>query len=80
MGKTRDFINKIGDIKSTFHARMGTIKDRNAKDPTEAQEIKRRQQEYTAEPYQQGVNDPENHDGVVTHVEPDILECEVKSA
>ena len=80
MTKTRHLFKKIGDIKGTFHARMGTIKDRNAKDPTEAQEIKRRQQEYTAELYQQGVNDPENHDGVVTHVEPDILECEVKSA
>ena len=68
MGKTRDLINKIGDIKSTFHARMGTIKDRNAKDLTEAEEIKRRQQEYTAELHQQGVNDPENHDGVVTHL------------
>ena len=77
-GKTRDLFKKIGDIKETFHARMGTIKDRNGKDLTEAEEIKKRWQEYTEELYKKGLNDPDNHDGVVTHLEPDILECEVK--
>ena len=80
MGKTRDLIDEIRDIERRFHARMGTIKDRNAKDITETEEIKRRQQEYTAELYQKGVNDPENHGGVVTHLEPDIPESEVKWA
>ena len=77
-GKTRDLFKKIGDIKETFHARMGTIKDRNCKDLTEAEEIKKRWQEYTEELYKKSLNDPDNHDGVVTHLEPDILECEVK--
>ena len=77
-GKTRDLFKKIGDIKETFHARMGTIKDRNGKDLTEAEEIKKRWQEYTEELYKKSLNDPDNHDGVVTHLEPDILECEVK--
>ena len=80
MGKTRDFFNKIEDIKGTFHARMGRIKDRNSKDLTEAEEIKKRWHEYTKELYKKGLNDPDNHDGVITHVEPDILECEVKWA
>ena len=79
MRKTRDLFKKTGGIKGTFHARMGTIKDRNGKDLTEAEEIKKRWQEYT-EVYKKGLNDPENHDGVVTHLEPDILECEVKWA
>jgi len=78
MGKTRDFSNKIGDTKGIFHAKMGTIKDRNSKDLTEAEEIKKRRQEYTGELYKKGLNDPGNHDAVVTHLEPDILECEVK--
>ena len=77
MGKTRDLFKKIGDIKGTFHARMGTIQDRNRKDLTEAEEIKKRWQEYT-ELHKKGLNDPENRDGVVTHLGPDILECEVK--
>ena len=80
MRETRSLFKKIGDIKETFHARMGTIKDRNGKDLTEAEEIKKRWQEYTEEPYKKGLNDPDNHDGVVTHLEPDILECEVKWA
>ena len=79
MGKTRDLLKKIGDIKGTFHARMGTIKDRNSKDLTEAEEIKKRWQEYT-ELCRKGLNDPDNHDGVIIHLEPDILECEVKWA
>ena len=76
MQQMRDLFKKIGDSKGTFHARMGTIKDRNGKDLTEAEEIKKRWQEYT-EVYKKGLNDPENHDGVVAHLEPDILECEV---
>ena len=79
MGKTRDLFKKTGDIKGTFHARIGTIKDRNGKDLTEAEEIKKRQQEYT-ELYKKGLNDPDNHNGVITHLEPDILESEVKWA
>ena len=79
MGKTRDLFKKTGDIKGTFHARIGTIKDRNGKDLTEAEEIKKRQQEYT-ELYKKGLNDLDNQDGVVTHLEPDILESEVKWA
>ena len=79
MQQMRDLFKKIGDSKGTFHARMGTIKDRNGKDLTEAEEIKKRWQEYT-EVYKKGLNDPENHDGVVAHLEPDILECEVKWA
>ena len=77
MGKARE-LKKTGDIKGTFHARMGTIKDRNSKD--QAEEIKKRWQEYTAELYKKGLNDPHNHDGMVTHLEPDILECEVKAS
>ena len=80
MGKTRDFFKKIGDIKGTFHARMGTIKDRNGKDLTEVEEIKKRQQEYTEELYKKSLNDLDNQDSVVTHLEQDILECEVKWA
>ena len=73
MGKTRDLSKKTGDIKGTFHARMGTIKDRNCMDLTETEEIKKRQQECTEELYKKGLNDPDNHDGVITHLEPDIL-------
>ena len=76
MGKTRDLFKKIEDIKGTFHARMDTIKDRNGKDLKEAEEIKR-WQEYTEELQKKGINDPDNHNGVVTHLEPDIQECEV---
>ena len=79
MGKTRDLFKKIGDTKGTFHAKMGTIKNRNGMDLTEAEEIKKGQQEYT-ELYKKDLNDPDNHDGVTTHLEPDILECEVKWA
>ena len=78
MGKTRDPFKKIGDIKGLFHARMGMIKDRRGKDLTEAEEIKKRWQEYTEELYKKSLNDPDNHDSVFTHLEPDILECEVK--
>ena len=78
MGKTRDLFKKIGDIKGNFHVRMGTIKDRNHKDLTEAEEIRKRWQEYTEELYKKGLDDLDNHDGVVTHPESDILECEVK--
>ena len=77
-GKTRDRFEKIGDIKGTFHARMGIIKDRNIKDLTELEEIKK-WQEYT-NLYKKGLNDQDNHNGVVTHLESDILECEVKLA
>ena len=80
MGKTRDLFKKIRDIKGTFHARMGTIKDRNSKDQTEAEEIKKRWQEYTEELYKKSLNDPDNHDGVVTYLEQDSLESEVKWA
>ena len=80
MGKTRNLFKKIGDIKGTFHARMGKIKDRNGKDLTEEKEIKKTQQEYTEELYEKGVNDLDNHNGVITHLEPDSLECEVKWA
>ena len=72
MGKTIDLFKKIRDIKGTFHVRLGTIKDRNGKDLTEAEEIKKRWQENTGELYKKGLNDPDNHDGVVTHLEPDI--------
>ena len=78
MGKTRDLFKKIGDIKGLFHARMGTIEDRNDKDLTEAEEMKKRWQEYTEELYKKGLNDLDNHDDMVTHLERDILECEVK--
>ena len=77
MGKTRHLFNKTGAIKGTFHAMMGTIKDRNSMDKTEAEEIKKRRQEYTQELFKKGLNDPDNHDGVITHLELDILECEV---
>ena len=79
MAKRRDLFKKTGDIKGTFHARIGKIKDRNGKDLTEAEEIKKRWQVYK-ELYKNGFNDPDHHDGVVTHLEPDILECEVKRA
>ena len=80
MGKTRDFFKKISDTKGTFHAKMGSIKDRNHLDLTEAEDIKRRGQEYTEELYKKDLHDQDNHDGVITHLEPDILECEVKWA
>ena len=80
MGKARNLIKKIGDTKGTFHAETGTIKDRNGKNLTEAEDIKKRWQEYTEELYKKGLNDPDNHDGVITYIEPDILECEVKWA
>ena len=80
IGKTRDLFKKIRDTKGTFHAKMGTIEDRNSKDLTEAEEIKKKWPEYTEELYKKGLNDPDNHDGVVTHLQPDILECEVKWA
>ena len=79
MGKTRDLFKNIRDTKGMFHAKMGTIKDRNSMDLTEAGEIKKRWQEYT-ELYKKGLNDLDNHDGMVIHLEPDILECEVKWA
>ena len=78
MGKTRDFFKKIRDIRRTFHAKMGTIKDTNGKDRTEVENIKKRWQEYIEELYKKGLNDPDNHDGVITHLEPDIMESEVK--
>ncbi|KAF7237142.1 Transducin-like enhancer protein 1 [Varanus komodoensis] len=78
IGRTRDLFKKIGDMKGTFHAKMGMIKDQNGRDLTEAEEIKRRRQAYTEELFKKDLNVPENHDGVVTDLEPDILECEVK--
>ena len=80
MGKTRDLFKKIRDTKGTFHAKMGSIKDRNGMDLTEAEDIKKRQEEYTEELYQKELHDPDNHDGVINHLEPEILECEVKWA
>jgi len=80
MGKTRDLFKKIRDTKGTFHEKMGSIKDRNGMDLTEAEDIKKRWQEYTEELYKIDLHDPYNHDGVITHLEPDILECEVKWA
>ena len=80
MGKTRDLFKKIRDKKGTFHAKIGTIKDRNGMDLREAEDIKKRWQEYTEELYKKGLHDPDNHDGVITNLEPDILECEVKWA
>ena len=80
MGKTTDLFKKIRDTKRTFHAKMGTIKDRNGRDLTEAEDIRKRWQEYTEEPYKKDLHDPYNHDGVITHLEPDILECEVNWA
>ena len=78
MRKTRDLFKKIRDTRGTFHAKMGTIKDRNGVDITEAEDIKKRWQQYTEELYKKDLHDPDNHDGVITHLEPDILECEVK--
>ena len=77
MGKTRDLFKKIRDTKETFHAKMATIKDRNDMDLTEGEDIKKRWQEYTEEPYKKDLHDQDNHDGVITHLEPDIGECEV---
>ena len=77
MGKTRDLLKKIRDTKGTFQAKMSTIKDRNDMDLTEAEVIKKRWQEYTEEQYRKDLHDPDNHDGVISHLEPDILECEV---
>ena len=80
MGKTRDLFKKIRDTKGTIHTKMSSIKDRNAMDLTEAEEIKKRWQEYTEELYKKDLHDPDNHNGVITHLEPDILEYEVKWA
>ena len=80
MEKSRDLFKKIRDTKRTFHAKMGSIKDRNGMNLTEAEDIKKRWQEYTEELYKKNLHDPDNHDGVITHLEPDILECEVKWA
>ena len=80
MRKTRDLFKKIKDTRGTFHAKMGSIKDRNGMDLTEAEDTKKRWQEYTEELYKKDLNDPDNHDGVITHLEPDILKCEVKRA
>ena len=80
MGKARDLFKKIRDTKGTFHAKMGTIKDRNGRDLTEAEDIKKRWQEYTEELYKKDLHDPGNHNGVITDLEPDILEPEVKWA
>ena len=80
MGKTRDLFKRIRDTKETFHAKMGSIKDRNGLDLTEAEDIKKRWREYTEELYKKHLHMPDNHDGVITHLEPDILECRVKRA
>ena len=80
MGKTKDLFRKIRDTKGTFHAKMGSIKDRNGMDLTEAEDIKKRWQEYTEELYKKDLHDPDIHDGMITHLEPDILEYEVKWA
>ena len=80
IGKTRDLFKKIRDTKGTFHAKMGPIKDRNGMDLTEAEDIKKRWQEYTEELYKKDLHNPDNHHGVITDLEPDILECEVKWA
>ena len=80
MGKTRDLFKKIRDTKGIFHAKMGTIKDRNIMDLIKAEDIKKRWQEYTEKLYNKDLHNPDNHDGVITHVEPDILECKVKWA
>ena len=80
MGKSRDLFKKIRDNKGTFHAKMGMIKDRNSMDLTEAEDIKKRWQEYTEELYKKDLQDPDNDNGVITHLKPDILECEVKWA
>ena len=78
MGKTRDLFKKIRDTKGTLHAKMGSIKDRNGRNLTEPEDIKKRWQEYTEELYKKDLHDQDNHDGVITYPEPDILECEVK--
>ena len=78
MRKTRNLFKKIRDTKGTFHAKIGSIKDRNCRDLTEAEDIKKRWQEYTEGLYEKDLNDPDNHNGVITHLEPDILECKVK--
>ena len=78
MGKTRDLVKRIRDTKGTFHAKMGSVKDRNGRDLTEAEDIKKRRQEYTEGLYKKDLHDQDNHDGVITHLEPDILECEAK--
>ena len=80
MGKTRDLFKKVRDTKGTFHAKLGTMKDRNGMDLTEAEDIKKRWQEYTEELYKKGLHDPDNHNDIITHLEPDILECEPKWA
>ena len=80
MGKTRDLFRKIRDTKGIFHAKMSSIKDKNGMDLTEAEDIKKRWQEYTEKLYKKDLHDPDNHDGVITHLEPDILEYEVKWA
>ena len=80
MGKTRDFFKKIRETKGTFHVKMGSIKDRNGMNLTEVEDIKKRWQEYTEELYKKDLHNPDNHDGVITDLEPDILECEVKWA
>ena len=78
MGKTKDLFKKIRDTKGTFHAKMGTIKDRNGRDLMEAEDIKKRQEDYTEELYKKDLHDLDNHNGMITHLEPDILHCEVK--
>ena len=80
MGKTTDLFKKVRDMKGTFHAKMGTIKGRNGMDLTEAEDIKKRWQEYTEELHKKDRHDPDNHDSIITHLEPEILECEVKWA
>ena len=80
MGKTRALLKKIRDTTRTFHAKMGSVKDRNDMDLTEAEDTKKRWQEYAEELYKKELHDPDNHDGVITHLEPDILECEVRWA
>ena len=80
MGKTRDLSKKIRDTKGTFHAKMGSVKDRNGMNLTETEDIEKRWQEYKEELYKKDLHDPDNHNGVITHLEPDILECEVKWA
>ena len=80
MGKTRDLFKKMKDTKETFHAKMGSIKDRNSMDLTEAEDIEKRWQEYTEGLYKKDLHDPDNHDSVITYLQPDILECEVKCA
>ena len=78
MGKTTDLFTKIRDTKGIFHTKMGSVKDRNVRDLTEAEDIKKRWQEYMEDLYKKVLHDPDNHDGVITHLEPDILECEAK--